>query len=203
MENDLDILDENYDFEEEFRKIRMNFREKIKNKERINRNEEIELDTKYLEVNEALESEYRNKKIEEEEYIQIIKNSDKFFFDDYKKLDEEDLMSLKEKKEERPNFEIICYFHFHYYRKKGIFEDYDKNTKMLTLKNKIENQQVINTEHYYLYGKIKEYGKKDDFRKNMELILKCSSMVVKRKKNDENKNNEKLIQELNDSDEEE
>lgn len=202
---DLDhYYDENYDFESEFNKIKSSFINKLNKKDSINRNENIELDVRDLEEFELL---YEPKIINEEEYIEIIKNSDKFFFDDYKKINEDDLISLKENKEEKPNFEIICYFKFNYYRKRGIFEDYDHEKKIVLLKNKFDNKQLINIESYYLYGKIKDYSKKDDFRKNMELFLKCSSIVVKRKKiidnNNNISNNEKLIKELNDNDEDE
>lgn len=124
---DLDhYYDENYDFESEFNKIKSSFINKLNKKDSINRNENIELDVRDLEEFELL---YQPKIINEEEYIEIIKNSDKFFFDDYKKINEDDLISLKENKEEKPNFEIICYFKFNYYRKRGIFEDYDHEKK--------------------------------------------------------------------------
>ncbi len=193
-------LEESERLEEEFNRIRMMIQNKYKNKQK-EQNTEMDFDVKYIEyegiygLNQIL--------IDENEYIERIKNMDKFFFDDYKKIDEDKLKELMDKKKEgSPDFEIVCFFKYNFIRQKGFFEEYQEKEKVLILKNKFEHQKVIDFDKYYLYGKIRSYGNRDDFRRKMELFLKCHSIVVKKRKNinNDDKNNEKLIKELNESD---
>ncbi len=203
--NDNNIIDlkESEALEEEFNRIRMMIQNKYKNKQK-EQNTEMDFDVKYIEyegiygLNQIL--------IDENEYIERIKNMDKFFFDDYKKIDEYKLKELMDKKKEgSPDFEIVCFFKYNFIRQKGFFEEYQEKEKVLILKNKFEHQKVIDFDKYYLYGKIRSYGNRDDFRRKMELFLKCHSIVVKKRKNlnnnnNDDENNEKLIKELNEND---
>ncbi len=118
---------------------------------------------------------------------------------------EEEFIELNKEVENKPLFEIVCFYKYDYIKKKGLFVNYiineDIGYKKIILKNKFDVHYEYNYNDYYFYGKIKDFSKKDDFRKNMELILKCNSIVVKRKKVIEKKDIEETIKELNDNDE--
>ncbi len=198
--NKYDEYDENYNFEDEFKKLRESLNQKYKTK--INK-EEKDFDVKYIEDYDNLNF-YKRNEICEEEFIERIKNIDKFFFDDYKKIEEHELIELNKEVENKPLFEIVCFYKYDYIKKKGLFVKFvneNENTKKIILRNKFDVQYEYNYNDFYIYGKIKDFSKKDDFRKKMELFLKCNSIVVKKKKNIDKIDMDETIKEINNNDE--
>ncbi len=179
----MDSEEENeLNFEEEFKKIRDYKALRLKNKNIKDYNfdvKEVEFDREEYLANKF--------KISEKEYIKSIKEIDLFYFDDFIKMDEE---SIKEVLKSEVDFQLNCFFIFDYIIKKGKVVNYDEESKIITLKTKNDIELFVDYRYHYIYGRINNVVRKTEFRKKMELFLKCKSIIVKKRKNDDNTDND-------------
>lgn len=217
MEKENDII-EDLNFEEEFRRLR----EKNKINSSLTKSmilatpkqstreyaKDYHFDVRYVEFDrdEYLENKH---KITEEEYIKSIKDINLFYFDDFVKMNED---LIKEVLTTNVDFQLNCFFMFDYSIKSGRLFNYNEDSQIITLKMKNDIEFFVDYKYHYVYGRIHNNQRKTEFRKRMELFLKCKSIVVKRRMNnkehlekeeqfEEDKNNKKKIKEDYDSEE--